>query len=100
MDITTESAENFLQIIHLAKTIVWNGPVGKTEDEKGSKASMMIAKGILESGAYSVVGGGDTLGFLSKIKLLDKFSFASTGGGAMLAFFSGEKLPGLEALFQ
>lgn len=99
-DITEKDAENFLQIINLAKTIVWNGPVGKTEGNEGNLeiGSAKLAKGIVESGAYSVVGGGDTIGYLKKIGLLDKFSFVSTGGGAMLEFLSGEKLPGIEVL--
>ncbi len=98
LDITSESTDNFLQIIKLAKTIIWNGPVGKVEDSKFTLQSRRLAKGIIESGAYSIVGGGDTIAFLDKEKLLDKFSFYSIGGGAMLAFLSGEKLPGIEAL--
>jgi len=99
-DITPKDTENFLQIINLAQTIVWNGPVGKTEgNEKNLEiGTAKLAKGIAESGAYTVVGGGDTIGYLRKIGLLDKFSFVSTGGGAMLEFLSGEKLPGIEVL--
>lgn len=100
-DISESDAENFVQIIQLAKTVVWNGPLGKIESgikNKESRGTEIVAKGIVESGAYSVVGGGDTLGFLEQIHLLDKFSFVSTGGGAMLAFLSGEKLPGIEVL--
>lgn len=97
-DITKESLENFLQIIKLAKTVVWNGPLGKVEEVGKRENTRKLAKGIIESGAYSVVGGGDTIAFLDKEKLLSKFSFYSIGGGAMLAFLSGENLPGLEAL--
>ncbi len=99
-DVTSKDVENFLQIISLAKTVVWNGPVGKTEgrEENLEIGSAKLAKGIIESGAYTVVGGGDTIGYLKKIGLLDKFSFVSTGGGAMLELLSGEKLPGVEAL--
>lgn len=97
-DITEKSRENFLQVIALANTIVWNGPVGKVEEVvKGTEA---IAQGIVASGAYSVVGGGDTLAAIKKFGLLEKFSFASTGGGAMLAFLSGEDLPGITALLR
>ncbi len=101
-DITPNSVENFLQIINLGKTIVWNGPVGKIEEQIKDKncATEKLARGIIESGAYTVVGGGDTLGYLREIGLLDKFSFVSTGGGAMLEFLSGEKLPGIEALLE
>lgn len=98
MDITDESTANFSQIISLAKTIVWNGPVGKVEDPKYAKQSKILAEEVIKSGAYSVVGGGDTIAFLKKYKMLDKFSFYSIGGGAMLDFLSGGKLPGLEAL--
>jgi phosphoglycerate kinase len=98
LDITQNSVENFLQVIANAKTVVWNGPVGKTgKDATGNseKGSALLAEGIINSGAYAVVGGGDTLEFLDSIKLLEKFSFASTGGGAMLSFLSGEPLPAL-----
>lgn len=105
-DITEKDAENFLQIIGLAKTIVWNGSMGitsrkpqvksqKIDSEKGTK---LIAEGIIKSSAYSIVGGGDTVEYLNKLGVLNKFSFTSTGGGAMLSFLSGEKLPGLAAL--
>ncbi len=105
-DITEQDAENFLQIIALGKTIIWNGSMGiinsefriqnsELDTERGTR---MIAKGVIKSGAYTVVGGGDTVEFLNKLGILNKFSFASTGGGAMLSYLSGEKLPGLEAL--
>lgn len=97
-DISEISTENFLEVIRIAKTIVWNGPVGKVEEAKYAKQSKRLAEGIIKSGAYSVVGGGDTIAFLKKYKMLDKFSFYSIGGGAMLDFLSGGKLPGLEAL--
>lgn len=99
-DINATSTENFIQIINLAKTVVWNGPVGVTEGKEDDHElpSYKLAEGIVSSGAYSVVGGGDTIGYLKKIGLLSKFSFVSTGGGAMLEFLSGEPLPGLQAL--
>ncbi len=108
-DITGKSAENFVQIIQLAKTVVWNGPMGKIESSKyqvessmnssdSGTGTKMIAEGIIASGAYSVIGGGDSIGYLSQIGLLDKFSFVSSGGGAMLQFLSGEKIPGIEVL--
>lgn len=98
-DITEKDTENFLQIISLAKTIIWNGSMGITgknkDDERGTR---MIAEGIINGKSYSVVGGGDTIDYLNKLGILNKFSFASTGGGAMLSLLSGEKLPGVEAL--
>lgn len=97
-DITDESIEEFKKIITIAKTIVWNGPLGRTANKDSQRGTREIAKAIIGSGAYTIVGGGDTVGFLRKIGLLDRFSFISTGGGAMLAFLSGEKLPALEVL--
>lgn len=99
-DMTANSIENFLQIVNLSQTIIWNGSVGITEGKEDNPeiASAKLARGIAESGAYTVVGGGDTIGFLKKIGLLEKFSFVSTGGGAMLEFLSGDSLPGIQAL--
>ncbi len=97
-DITVKSTENFLQIVENAKTVVWNGPMGVTEEEDSSEGTRNLALGILKSNVYSVVGGGDSLSCLRKQNLLSKFSFVSVGGGAMLEFLSGNKLPGLEAL--
>ena len=109
-DITSKSAENFLQILNLAKTVVWNGPMGKISDNKSEltdseQGTKKLAEGIVRNSAYIVVGGGDTIGFLEKACLLDNFaclprtrSFLSTGGGAMLSLLSGEKLPGVEVL--
>lgn len=98
-DITANSTENFLQVIADAKTIVWNGPLGKTSGEdKALDGSLQVAKGIIATDAYTVVGGGDSLEFLEEAKMLEKFDFVSTGGGAMLSFLSGETLPGLTPL--
>lgn len=97
-DITQTSLENFLQIVSLSKTIVWNGPMGRVEDSSGQEGTKLLAEGIINSSAYTVVGGGDTIGFLEKISLLSKFDFVSSGGGAMLSFLSGEKLQGIEVL--
>ncbi len=65
-----------------------------------TKGTLAIAKAIIESGAYSVVGGGETIEFLNNENLLLKFSHICTGGGAMLQYLSGDKLPGIEALNQ
>ena len=97
-DITVKSAENFLQVCQTAGAIVWNGPMGQVEDEKYQVATEILAEGISKLSAYTIVGGGDTLSFLKQKHLLDKFSFASMGGGAMLEFLAGEKLPGLKVL--
>lgn len=97
-DITDKSVKMFLQIIRRAQTVVWNGPIGKILNKNTEKGTRQIAKAISTSSAFTVVGGGDTVGFLRKIHLINTFSFVSTGGGAMLAFLSKKNMPGLEAL--
>lgn len=99
-DITKKSTENFSQILSKGETIVWNGPMGMISDTEKvySRATKLIAEAIIKTKAKSIVGGGDTVGYLKRLNLLDKFSFVSTGGGAMLNFLAGEKLPGIEAL--
>jgi phosphoglycerate kinase len=97
-DIGEKTLEIFKEKIKSAKTIFWNGPFGKIEEEKYSKGTKKLAMTILESSAFSLIGGGETIEFTNRIKITEKFSFASTGGGAMLKFLAGEKLPGLEAL--
>ena len=97
-DITIKSAENFVQIAKNANTIVWNGPMGLIEEAQNQKGTSILAEGIVEAFADTVVGGGDTLSFLKTKNLLDKFTFVSTGGGAMLEFLAGVKLPGIVVL--
>jgi len=97
-DIGPKTREYFKKKILKAKTIFWNGPLGMTEKEEFAKGSKEIAQAIIESGAFSIIGGGETIEFINRIGLVDKFSHISTGGGAMLAFLAGEKLPGIEAL--
>jgi phosphoglycerate kinase len=98
LDINDESIKIIQDKIMSAKTVLWNGPFGKFEDAEYEKGTLAIAQAIIDSKAYSVVGGGETVEFLNKKGIIDKFSHVSTGGGAMLAYLSGEKLPGLEVL--
>ncbi len=101
LDIGPIAADSFVKIINKARTIFWNGPMGKFEDERFSQGTQKISKAILKNNkAYSVIGGGETL---ASIKDKDKFLgqdniFLSTGGGATLKFLAGEKLPALECL--
>ncbi|MEK7160353.1 MAG: phosphoglycerate kinase [Patescibacteria group bacterium] len=107
-DITIKSAENFSQIIQNSSTVVWNGPMGITESSKfkvqssksedTERGTRILAQGLSKLSNYRIVGGGDTITYLKKINLLDKFDFVSTGGGAMLEFLAGVKLPGIIAL--
>lgn len=98
LDIKDDAIELFVGKIKQAKTILWNGPFGKFEDEKYAKGTLAIANAIIESNAFSVLGGGETVEFVNKHGMIDKFDHVSTGGGAMLAFLSGEELPGIKAL--
>lgn len=97
-DIGPETVRMFCEKIQGARTVFWSGPLGKTEEEQYSMGSRALVKCIAQSGAYSVIGGGDSDAFLAAYGLRDKFSHVSTGGGAMLAYMAGELLPGLEAL--
>lgn len=97
-DLDSQTIELFREKILLAKTIFWNGPLGQIEKREFSKGTKEIIKAIIKSGAFSVVGGGETVEFIDQLDLTKKFSYVSTGGGAMLEFLSGEKLPGIEAL--
>ena len=98
LDIGPKTLEKFQEIISSAKTIVWNGPTGKFEDEKYALSSNEILKTVLQSDAYTVVGGGETLEILEKNDATDKISFVSTGGGAMLEYLGGGEMPGIEIL--
>jgi len=98
MDMGPESAKAFAALASDAKLIVWNGPVGKFEDARFMPGTEAIARAIAASPATSVIGGGDTIAAVNRLGLLDQYDFVSTGGGAMLAFLSGQQLPGLKAL--
>lgn len=98
LDITEKSATKFSEIISGAKTIVWNGPMGKYEEPGSEKGTREIAKAVANSLAYKIVGGGDTIAGLTKFKLVDKMDYISTAGGAMLEFLAKGTLPGIEAL--
>lgn len=96
-DILPEELDRFISMISIAGTIVWNGPAGDTS--KGYvDGTRKLAEAIVGSRAVSIVGGGDTNEVLRKFNLRDKFSFVSTGGGAMLQFLAGKELPGLTPL--
>jgi len=97
-DIYEKTIEIFTEKIKIAKTIFWNGPLGQIEKDEYQNGTKKIIEAIIESGAFSVVGGGETIEFINKLGLSAKFNHVSTGGGAMLAYLSGEKLPGVEAL--
>ncbi|MBN1108174.1 MAG: phosphoglycerate kinase [Bacteroidales bacterium] len=101
MDIGEKSIELFSEVISKSKTILWNGPMGVFEMEKFSKGTTAIARAIAkatENGAFSLIGGGDSVAAINKNGLADKVSYVSTGGGAMLEYMEGKKLPGIAAV--
>jgi phosphoglycerate kinase len=98
MDIGEETIAAWKPLIESAGTILWNGPMGFFENPRFGKGSESLAKLIAASSAYTLVGGGETVDFVREQGYGDRFSFLSTGGGAMLALLSGERMPGLEAL--
>lgn len=97
-DIGPKTIKDYVNTIQGAKIIIWNGPMGLAEDERFSDGTNAIAKAVAESKAFKTLGGGDTISAVDKLGLLDKFDFVSTGGGAMLEFLAGNKLPGLEGV--
>ncbi|MFO7574729.1 MAG: phosphoglycerate kinase [Bacteroidales bacterium] len=101
LDIGEKSIELFRDVILKSKTILWNGPMGVFEMEKFSKGTTEIAIAIAEAtagGAFSLIGGGDSVAAINKNGLADKVSYVSTGGGAMLEYMEGKKLPGITAI--
>lgn len=101
MDAAPESLENWKKIILSSKTVLWNGPVGVFEMPTFAKGTLQIAEYLAEAtknGAYTLVGGGDSVAAVTKMGYADKVSYVSTGGGAMLEAIEGKVLPGIAAV--
>lgn len=101
MDIGPATREKFAKIIEASKTILWNGPVGVFEMPKFAEGTKAIADAIVkatEKGAFSLIGGGDSVAAINQFGLADKVSYVSTGGGALLEYIEGKELPGITAI--
>jgi phosphoglycerate kinase len=101
LDIADESIKLISDVIEKSKTVLWNGPMGVFEMEKFAKGTSSVAHAIAkatEKGAFSLIGGGDSVAAINKNKLADKVSYVSTGGGAMLEYMEGKELPGIKAV--
>lgn len=101
LDIGPNAIEQFTNVIHRSKTILWNGPMGVFEMEKFQHGTKAIAKAIAEStakGAFSLVGGGDSVAAVNQFGYAEMVSYVSTGGGALLEYFEGKELPGIAAV--
>lgn len=98
LDIGEKTIERFAEIISHAETIVWNGPMGLFEKKPYDNGTKKILEAISKSGAFSVIGGGESVQAVNESGLAGEFSFISTGGGAMLEFLSGEPMPGVDVL--
>ena len=102
MDIGPKTLDKIKSIIENSETVLWNGPAGYFENPNFANGSYNIAKAITSknknNSIYSVVGGGDTIALINKIKLIENFNFVSTAGGAFLEYLEGKELPGIKAL--
>lgn len=103
VDAGPKSLERWKQVILNSKTILWNGPVGVFEIDKFAQGTLQIAKDLAEAtekGAYTLVGGGDSVAAVTKMGFAKKVSYVSTGGGAMLEALEGKTLPGIAAILE
>ena len=101
LDIGPETIKNFSKVISESKTILWNGPVGVFEMDKFAVGTRAIGDAIVlatSKGAFSLVGGGDSVAAVNKFNIADKVSYISTAGGAMLEYLEGRVLPGIAAV--
>lgn len=101
LDIGAESTKQFSEVIQKSKTILWNGPMGVFEMSNFEAGTRAIAEGIVKAtsnGAYSLIGGGDSVAAINKYHMADKVSYVSTGGGALLEYIEQGSLPGVKAI--
>ena len=102
LDVGPQTIKSFDKVLFESKTILWNGPVGVFEMEKFAKGTIALGESIAKAtknGAFSLVGGGDSVAAVQQFNLTDRVSYVSTGGGAMLEMLEGKTLPGISALY-
>ena len=98
LDIGPETEKLFTEALEGAGTVIWNGPMGVSEWDKFAGGTIAVATAVANSGAVSIIGGGDSVAAVTKLGFADKMSHISTGGGASLEFLEGKELPGIAAL--
>jgi phosphoglycerate kinase len=101
LDIGEKTIDSYRNVILGSKTILWNGPMGVFEMKPFQRGTVSVAKAVAEAtkkGAFSLVGGGDSVAAINQFDLEDQISYVSTGGGALLEFFEGKQLPGIAAI--
>ncbi|MGD0465340.1 MAG: phosphoglycerate kinase [Gammaproteobacteria bacterium] len=97
LDLGSKTVKKYIKLISIAKTILWNGPLGKYEDVRFINGTKLLAEAVSNSNGFSIIGGGDTLAVVEQLKI-NKFSYISTGGGAFLEFVEQHNLPMLDLL--
>lgn len=98
LDIGPKTVALIRRSLRSSRTIVWNGPLGLAEEQEFARGTLSVARMLDRHRGFVLIGGGDTISFLDRVGLRKHFRYISTGGGAMLAYLAGEKLPGLEVL--
>jgi phosphoglycerate kinase len=101
LDIGPESMKKFTAVIESAKTILWNGPMGVFEMERFAEGTKVVAQALVsatQKGAFTLIGGGDSVAAINQLGLAEKVSYVSTGGGALLEYMEGKSLPGIDAI--
>ena len=98
LDIGPKTAEKFADVVKNAKTVIWNGPMGVSENPCFANGTISVAKALANTTATTIIGGGDSAAAVKNLGFADKMSHISTGGGASLELFEGKKLPGIECL--
>src|SRR5690554_7619006 len=101
LDIGTVTIHYFNTIIQSSRTILWNGPMGVFEMESFKQGTVAVANALVnatDAGAFTLVGGGDSVAAINQLNLAERVSYVSTGGGAMLEYLEGKELPGIKAI--